>query len=622
MKRFVCHIIMLFGVIMNVKAQTVMAVVNDQKTQVVINSESDYTATFHKELVIKEPKAERLADFVMSMYKGVDINSFSCTVVGASGKTVRKYKGSDLKRTEYSSSSLAIDYYTLYLDVDILDLPATVTYDYKVHYKGNVVSYPMFMPQNNYDEEVKRASYEITVPPLVNCRYEQLNVNLIPKETKDNVGNRVLTFELSDLKAIKQEKNAKPLEQLVPIIYFAPETFSYYKTSGSLASWKEMGTWAWSLMQGTDILPDELKRKVHELTDACKTDKERIEKLYNFLRTTTRYVSIQLGIGGYKPMTAEYVYKNGFGDCKALSNYMRALLAEVGIKSVYTMISMGKERLLTSMANFQQLDHVILKVQLEDGENLWLECTNPKLPLGYIHDNISGHDAIEVTEQGGRLVVLPEYADSLNLNVSTVDIALDAAGIADISIDDDYFNHRYGLMYALALEDKKKQAEIMKTFYMLPQTEEIEVSVEDKSEPYKTPCVTTHVRAKGVKYANTTGMRLFVPLNPTIRKNQYERLADDRKNDVNVAHGYKNVETIVLNLPQGYAVESLPADFNLSNKYGNFSFTIQQDANRIIVNNVLQINSGTYPATSAADFDALVLKMRELNASKLVLKKQ
>lgn len=57
------------------------------------------------------------------------------------------------------------------------------------------------------------------------------------------------------------------------------------------------------------------------------------------MQNKTRYVLISMGIGGWKPMPASEVSKKGYGDCKALTNYMRTLLtAKEGIPSYYAII--------------------------------------------------------------------------------------------------------------------------------------------------------------------------------------------------------------------------------------------------------------------------------------------
>ena len=72
-----------------------------------------------------------------------------------------------------------------------------------------------------------------------------------------------------------------------------------------MKSWEEFGLWINSLCQGMDVLPDDARAKVHELTDTCATDWDKVRVLYNLLRRHTRYVSIQLGIGGYRVCVAQ-----------------------------------------------------------------------------------------------------------------------------------------------------------------------------------------------------------------------------------------------------------------------------------------------------------------------------
>ncbi len=160
---------------------------------------------------------------------------------------------------------------------------------------------------------------------------------------------------------------------------------------------------------------------------------KKIAAIYQYLASTTRYVSIQLGIGGLQPIAAADVNRTGFGDCKGLSNYMRAMLTELGIPSVYTVISTTNRRLLADFASANQNNHVILQVPLSN-DTLWLECTNPTLPLGYVHHSIAGHDALLVGPNGGTLCQLPTYADSLNTQVNNTLVTLQPDGNAKVEV--------------------------------------------------------------------------------------------------------------------------------------------------------------------------------------------
>lgn len=108
-----------------------------------------------------------------------------------------------------------------------------------------------------------------------------------------------------------------------------------------MASWNDFGKFIASLNKGRDQLPENIKVKVDELTRGVSDPLEKIIRLYGFMQQNTRYISIQLGIGGWQPFSAEFVGQKGYDDCKALTNYMQSLIKHAGIKSYYALIKSG-----------------------------------------------------------------------------------------------------------------------------------------------------------------------------------------------------------------------------------------------------------------------------------------
>ena len=318
---------------------------------------------FRKVTTILTEQGAPLASFVCSCSKNDKLTRFKGLVTDATGRVIRKLKESELQKTEYSQY-LAIDDYKMFLDYTPPVYPVTISYEWTIESHDNLLEFPRFCPQSDYDITVKKASYRLKVPKDMNVRYALQHIDKEVTVSDLSSTTQLLTLEVSDMPIIKQETYSRPFRERMPMAWFAPTDFVYYGTRGSLGSWADYGRWEYSLIQGQDVLPDAVRRELHQLTDTMKTDREKVEALYKRLEKTTRYVAILLGIGGQKPAPAASVSKSGYGDCKGLSNYMRAMLKEVGIASNYTTISTDNRRFMPDFASVGQMNHVILQVPL------------------------------------------------------------------------------------------------------------------------------------------------------------------------------------------------------------------------------------------------------------------
>lgn len=160
---------------------------------------------------------------------------------------------------------------------------------------------------------------------------------------------------------------------------------------------------------------------------------EKINILYSYLQKNYRYVSIQLGIGGWQTMKADQVVDYSYGDCKALTNLMQAMLETVGIPSNYTLVFAGSDvdDIETELPS-NQFNHVILQVPMNENP-VWLECTSNLLPAGYLGDFTKNRHVLVTNAEGGFLTKTPNYFDSVwNQLSSTNLIKIDDLGNASI----------------------------------------------------------------------------------------------------------------------------------------------------------------------------------------------
>lgn len=561
-------------------------------------SRQEVSMSYRRVLQIMDSKGKGAAQWMCVLDKSHKLRNFSAVFQDAGGKMLKKLKKNDLQMTELSGS-LADDSYTYFLTYTPVNYPFIVTYEWTVDGHDGEMAYPAFCPMTGYEEQVEHASYTIKYDAANPCRYQSLQCDALPENQfliakKD--GTIKATFH--QLAAIKQESYALPLDRQLPMVLFAPAKFSYLGTQGDLTTWHDFGQWQYGLLEGRSDLPANLRQKVHELTDGLPSKHEKIARLYQYLYDNTRYVSIQLGIGGYQPALASEVATNGFGDCKGLSNFMIALLQEAGIPAIYAAISTEHARLLKDFPNLNQLNHAIVAVPMEQ-DTLWLECTNARIPLGYVHEDIAGHDAVLITAEAGKLVRLPQYAATDNKQMSKVKLSVAENGVVDMKCQIRKEKRQYENALPLLMMGADERQKVLLSSLFFPAAQVSNLQVEEKKEK---AALTISLEASSNRYANVSGKRIFLKINPL--KANYAQVAasDNRQTPFCLDAAYCDEENVELALPDGYQVESMPANKEIDNQFASFKVTYQKEAHVLRAHYRIVMKEGTFASEQFAEF--------------------
>ena len=356
--------LLLFPFVVQAQADTdrnAYSIVQDATTEIICESTSSALRKESYTITILNEKGRDAAHFFCVCDKFTSLRKFSGEITDANGKVIRKIKKSDLQMSEYSSG-LTSDDYTYYYECNLPRYPLTIKYEWEVKYKDGLICYPTFRPQKAYNQSVVNATYRLYTPAGNPARYRMVNMKAEVKQEVTSKGDILTEVSSGPMTAIEYEPFGLSFAERLPRIHFSPKLFTFDGTQGDMSSWQSYGIWQNSLLTGRDQLAEPIKLKLRELTAGCNTPREKVQAVYNYLAETTRYVSIQLGIGGLQPIAASDVCRAGFGDCKGLSNYTHAMLKELGIPSVYTVISTDNERLLPDFSSVE-MNHAILQIR-------------------------------------------------------------------------------------------------------------------------------------------------------------------------------------------------------------------------------------------------------------------
>ena len=446
--------------------------------------------------------------------------------------------------------------------------PFTVTYEYTVSYRKGVASFPAFIPVMGEKVKVEKASYSLQVPSGTAINYAASRVGEVRKE--EGKADTYI-WEVPAYEGYTDEVLMPSWREIVPYLIACPVDFVYAGVPGSQGTWEDVGRWCSYLRTGTSDLPEAFAEQLRQLTAGAGSDLEKIRILYDYLREHTRYVSIQLGIGGYKPFPASQVHKTGFGDCKGLSNYMQAMLDAVGIPSSYTLVNTNRRRFLEDYSGFGQMNHVMLCVPLpEKQDTLWLECTNPSLPLGYRHEDIADHDVVMTTPGGGVPTRVPAYADTLSRVVREMEIDLKEDGSAKVSVLRSlYLDETESWVHIRDWKPDTRTSRLTAGLSVQPQEvvlRGVKDNFRDYDGPGYCPWMELDYSFSTRQYATTGKDRIFVPANPYPQNASIQR--GKRQNDLVCIRGGITRDRIRIHLPEGYTVESLPAPVSMDTEWG------------------------------------------------------
>ena len=354
----------------------------------------------------------------------------------------------------------------------------------------------------------------------------------------------------------------------------------------------------------------------------ASTDQERIAILYRYMQKEFRYVSIQFGIGGFKPFPISFAEQKKYGDCKGLTHYMKNMLNAVGIKAYAALINAGTNEFPVDPTFASSIfNHVILCVPLKN-DSVWLECTSKQTLPGVLGTFTENRNALLLTENGGVIAKTPRSKSTLNQWRATTNAELYDDGSAILlsrvyvtgelwEAVNAYFNGQN--------KEQVKKALVNAFGYKTPDDLEVKI-LTDSAEGHLVDIKLAYSQFFDFK----AGSKYFYPQRQYKLNDETIKPAESRQFDFLFDYPYLKTDNITYKLPAGFARESIPATKEVTNDYVRYKNTInvKEDSNELHVITELQLHKHIIPPSKfkevAESFE--IIKKDELQ--KLVLKKQ
>ncbi len=465
--------------------------------------------------------------------------------------------------------------------------------------------------------------------PVLSSSYTLINPQKIPYRTQtvgdippaDTSGRKdTFTWRMTRIPPTDYEDFMAPEDKLQTALLFKPLSFKLEDVRGALNSWDDVAAWYNNLASSQYNLSLKMRREVRQQVQNIKDDKEKIRVLYRFLQNNTRYVAIELGIGGWKPYGAREVYQNKYGDCKDLSTMMVAMLEAVGITAYPALILTRDEGLLNPDFPSNQFNHCITFVPL-DGDSLWLECTSDYTRPEHVPHWLQDTYALVVKGDKGELIHIPITPAEKN-RIQT----LTRASIrSDGNIN---FNTTISLTGDLRLRvigpltNYKDQDKIAYLKRLISKTGSLNLKSHSWTDNGDT--LTIKLRGKLVRAARKSGKRLFFQpslFSTLTSDNMPDEEVTDRHYPLFFDFAYIRRDEIEFKLPPGYRLEAGAKAMTLEAPFGGYRYMYNLSSRIIHFTREFKRTAARVPLSEYGDYVDFIKKIIRQDKTKFVLKK-
>jgi hypothetical protein len=596
------------------------AIVREEEYILEIKSPGKAIEKKHYVFSIFRESGDDMGGYVSGYGKFTSINSLSGTLYDERGKEIKRFKKKDMEDRSYiAEGNLIDDYRYKAYNFYCRTYPYTVEFEDEDEEDG-ILGFDSWSPLPEPGISTQHSKYVIIAPAGYKVRYKPVNCDIQPIITTSG-DKKIYTWETSNLPARSREFAGPAWKEIVPHVLFAPSDFEVQGYKGDMSTWENYGKFINQLRNGRDVLPDDIKKKVHQLTDNLKDPRQKVYVLYDFLQKNTRYINVSLGIGGWQPFPAEYVATKRYGDCKALSNYMVALLKEAGIAGKYVIIFGGEDspELVDDFPSVQG-NHIITCVPMGK-DSIWLECTSQTSSPDFMGSFTGSRKAILIDEDGGHIVRTPSYTAANNVQYRVVNASISDEGNLDAEVKTKYTGiqqeYPHNLMDEYSADEREKS--LNERFY-LP-TYKVDKNQYDE-EKGTIPVVNEYLHVLCQNYGSVSGRRLFV--NPDVFDRSRHRLSADsiRHYDFVDDEAFTDIDSITIKIPAGYESEAVPQDIAIDCKFGKYSAAVKVLPDRIVYYRRYEESVNRFPPADYPDLVKFYERLYRADNSRIVLVKK
>jgi hypothetical protein len=496
-----------------------------------------------------------------------------------------------------------------------------IEYRYKLRWEDYVYSPPAWIVQNDLylrkgyfewkptdrqltTDDGRNVSTTVAWTPILPAGV-QVKETALPGGGVGSEGSSLIQLNVQDIPPSPEEEYMPPIGSLSyrVLFYYAP-----YRTSEEY--WKNEGKF-WSKKRDKFIGPGHaVGDATQQIIAGATTQEQKLKKIYaaveqventDYTRERSSEEDKAAGLGQTKTTDDIWTKKRGSSD--QIAELFVAMARAAGMKA-YLMAVTNRDRslFLPGYLSMYQLDDDIAIVNV-DGKEQFFDPGSRYCPYGHLawkHTQTSG---LRQTDGGTALAGTIGESYTFSSVIRIANLQMDDHGVVTGKIDLKFTGAPALKWRQKALTDDQEAVEReMKESVerMLPGGMDVKLVSVAKLTEYEEPLVAT-IEVKG-PVGTPTGKRLLVP-GDLFETNSKATFAHEKRDlAVCFSYPYGAVDAIRINLPEGFAVESVPPDATTQlAKEAVYKMKASVDAKGVTIRRDLYVGEIVFPPKEYPD---------------------
>jgi hypothetical protein len=464
-------------------------------------------------------------------------------------------------------------------------------------------------------QPVLHAQLTVRAPASRPLHWKAHNADLQPRVVEsDDKAWKTYTWTIAAKEELLAEPYMPPVEDFLPWVEIT-----------TVDAWTDVAGWLDSVCAPQVDTSDEIHSRVESLTVGRRSAAERIAAIFYWIEDNFRFVSVELGVSGYRPRPASQTFQSRYGDAKDLCVLLAAMLQDAGIPSRIAFLESGSARPIRDRLPMpRHLTHAVLVVEAE-GKTWYLDPTAETARFDVILGRLCNTELVLLGKSANQIVPGPTYEGSNHGTREAVRLTLAADGSVRGQSSVEYFGEsdafiRAELKYAPGnrlrelLEDQLKRR--------LPGARVLEYDVGDVGQRDRNFTVT--YRFEAPSWAAVEGDRLrFKPqLLQTIEFNEELFGTGERRLPFQFYETAPATVEIEIALPDEFVVETVPAELKIENAFSLWTRSVRQDGRRLLVSERSHLKTARLPAASVEEVRQYYREATARKQDEVVLKKK